>query len=238
MRQFLDRAEWQGHIKKHIEELDGCKVPVCPHPRPQCEEAFESVPKLIFHLQDVHCWVPRKGVKRRRSEDEAELMPRKAKRQSKAKSHEDACGKQEYQFVDEGPKIWALDLQDSRGSISSKSSTLSADRIADPDEQDAETLFSSYSQATTNIDPELLLQSPQLGLEPLLDLQNHDETAVFGYDVDDEFKSFDDMNRILNHDDHANGAAPPTFSSHWHTTPFYDQHAMYGDSSMVQPMAA
>ena len=112
VRRFLDRAEWQGHIKKHIEELDGCKVPVCPHPRPQCEEAFDSVQKLIFHLQDVHCWVPRKGCKRRRSEDEAELMPHKAKRQSKAKSHEDACGKQEYQFVDEGPKIWALDLQD------------------------------------------------------------------------------------------------------------------------------
>ena len=71
-------------------------------------------------------------------------MPRKAKRQSKAKSHEDACGKQEYQFMDEGPKIWALDLQESRDSISSKSSTSSADRIADPDEQDAETLFSSY----------------------------------------------------------------------------------------------
>ena len=124
-----------------------------------------------------------------------------------------------------------------RGSISSKPPILSADRIADPHEQDAEILFSSYSQATANIDPELLLQSPQLGLEPLLDLQNHDETAVFGYDVDDEFKSFDDMNRILNHDDHANGAAPPTFSSHWHTTRFYDQHAMYGDSSMVQPMA-
>ena len=77
---------------------------------------------------------PEKVSKRRRSEDEAELMPRKAKRQSKARSHEGACGKQEYEFVDEGSKIWALDLQDSRGSISSKCSTSSADRIADPDE--------------------------------------------------------------------------------------------------------
>ena len=54
MYQFLDRAKWRDHIHKHIgEDLGGSKPPLCPHPRPQCAGAFESVQELMFHLQDV-----------------------------------------------------------------------------------------------------------------------------------------------------------------------------------------
>jgi hypothetical protein len=56
MHQFLDRAKWRDHIHKHIgKDLGDSKPPICPHPRPQCAEAFESVQELRFHLQDVHC---------------------------------------------------------------------------------------------------------------------------------------------------------------------------------------
>ncbi|KAG6901097.1 hypothetical protein C0995_000798 [Termitomyces sp. Mi166 len=53
-------------VESHISEL-GALVSMnqgpplllrCPHPRPQCkEETFDSLQRLVFHLQDVHCWI-------------------------------------------------------------------------------------------------------------------------------------------------------------------------------------
>jgi hypothetical protein len=66
MRQFLEAGDWRAHVAEHISALekdvaehDGPHSPLrCPHPRPQCmEERFDSVQRLVFHLQDVHCWM-------------------------------------------------------------------------------------------------------------------------------------------------------------------------------------
>ncbi|KAG9022275.1 hypothetical protein FRB95_000475 [Tulasnella sp. JGI-2019a] len=66
MRQFLEARDWRAHVAEHISALekdvaehDGPHSPLrCPHPRPQCmEERFDSVQRLVFHLQDVHCWM-------------------------------------------------------------------------------------------------------------------------------------------------------------------------------------
>ncbi|KAJ7648133.1 hypothetical protein FB45DRAFT_1102841 [Roridomyces roridus] len=66
MRHFVEARQWREHVESHISELGahvsmhkGPPLPLrCPHPRPQCkEETFDSVQRLVFHLQDVHCWI-------------------------------------------------------------------------------------------------------------------------------------------------------------------------------------
>ncbi|KAG8874535.1 hypothetical protein FRB98_008358, partial [Tulasnella sp. 332] len=66
MRHFVEAPQWRERVESHISELgalvfvhEGPPLPLhCPHPRPQCkEETFDSVQRLVFHLQDVHCWI-------------------------------------------------------------------------------------------------------------------------------------------------------------------------------------
>ena len=58
MRQFLDRPTWQAHLDRHNEKTGINERLKCPHPRAQCDEAFESAQELRFHLQDIHCAGP------------------------------------------------------------------------------------------------------------------------------------------------------------------------------------
>jgi hypothetical protein len=63
MRHFVEARDWRAHIDNHILALEESVsmdsspfVLHCPHPRPQCErETFDSVQRLVWHLQDVHC---------------------------------------------------------------------------------------------------------------------------------------------------------------------------------------
>ncbi|KAF8652167.1 hypothetical protein AX16_004524 [Volvariella volvacea WC 439] len=67
MIHFVEAREWRAHVESHISALDervsARKAPLplqlrCPHPRPQCDrQTFDSVQRLVFHLQDVHCWM-------------------------------------------------------------------------------------------------------------------------------------------------------------------------------------
>ena len=98
MQQFLTRATWQNHIEQHLAMSTDCKVHICPHPR--CKGMFKMLEDRGYHLQDVHCWIPRDvtrpkaGLKRSRSqvEEEEELVvaegnvekPRKRSKRSTA----------------------------------------------------------------------------------------------------------------------------------------------------------
>jgi len=110
MQQFLDREKWKAHIDRHIERLDDCKATKCPHPRPKCVDAFQSVLELKFHLQDVHCIELTKGTKRRRSGSEVDTMPARRKRSRQTKDHDldmklDMWPQFTYEFVDETTKL-------------------------------------------------------------------------------------------------------------------------------------
>ena len=66
----------------------GCyKVPICPHPRPQCDEPFESEQELKFHLQDVHCYELMKGFKRLNLENEVDAEPHEGKKARDTNHH-------------------------------------------------------------------------------------------------------------------------------------------------------
>jgi hypothetical protein len=144
MHQFLDRPEWQDHIDQHSGNLGDSKAPLCPHPRVQCADAFESLQGLKFHLQDVHCVVPRKGSKRSSPESEVDTRPYKFSRHNLDLDSE-AYVIQEHKFVDEAAKLrsWESYGRSTTSSISSKGSIPTPDWKADPDESGTETLQSS-----------------------------------------------------------------------------------------------
>jgi hypothetical protein len=78
MYQFLIRNRWQEHISEHVQELlDSDKAAKCPHPI--CTISFDSVQDLLHHLQDVHCVMFTKAMKRCRSglKSEEEAAPKK-----------------------------------------------------------------------------------------------------------------------------------------------------------------
>jgi hypothetical protein len=154
MRQFLDRPEWQDHLDQHNGKLEVSEVPKCPHPRAQCGEAFKSAQELRFHLQDVHCVEPTKGLKRSSVEHEAGSKPFKVKRASGANprssgTETDAYHKQEFKFIDDAAKMWDLEIhvQSTPSLIGSNGSTPMPDWITDKNESAVETTPSSMSTA-------------------------------------------------------------------------------------------
>lgn len=111
MHQVLDRNIWREHIHQQIMNLE---VPVCPHPRTQCTESFESMQELKYHLVNVHCVELKKGSKRSSPENEVHTRPPKVKRTSSIalrnyKMEVEAYRKQGYKFVNEGTKFWSQD---------------------------------------------------------------------------------------------------------------------------------
>lgn len=106
IQQFLDREKWKAHLDEHIGLLDDCKATKCTHPRQKCIDAFPSVLELKFHLQDVHCIELTKGIKRRRSTNQADTMPARRKRSRMSKDRDpdvkvDMWAQLTYEFVDE-----------------------------------------------------------------------------------------------------------------------------------------
>lgn len=106
IQQFLDREKWKAHLGEHIGLLDDSKATKCTHPRQKCIDAFPSVLELKFHLQDVHCIELTKGIKRRRSTNQADTMPARRKRSRMSKDRDpdvkvDMWAQLTYEFVDE-----------------------------------------------------------------------------------------------------------------------------------------
>jgi hypothetical protein len=174
MRQFLDRASWQKHIQEqHHDGLDDRKAPGCPHL--VCEEAFESVTKLMFHLQDDHCWAPKQPLKRQRPAIDDEAAHQETKARSGPKRRRGLCGDLEYVFVDETADIWKsehspdLELDDdeletmsddaestsSLGRISSVPSLVhSTDGEEDDDSDDSEPIDLQFLEEVDGLDLE------------------------------------------------------------------------------------
>jgi hypothetical protein len=191
IRQFPDRPEWQDHIDQHSENLGGSKVPMCPHPRGQCADAFKSAQELKFHLQDVHCVELRKGCKRSSPESEVDTRPRKIKSPVYANPHE-ACVKQEYKFVDKAANLWSRETsrKPTASSISSKGSTPTPDWDADLAQSRSYTPPSSTcSDELDKIDPILLAGSTLPSIGPstydateVVDLTNLDSETTHPID--------------------------------------------------------
>lgn len=89
MYQFLYRSNWKEHISKcfdrHVQGRDDNQLLQCapPHASPQCTGAFDSPLRLLFHLQDVHCYEfihTKKGFKISRDNDGI-IPPSRVKRQ-------------------------------------------------------------------------------------------------------------------------------------------------------------
>jgi hypothetical protein len=178
--QFPDRGEWREHIHGHMGNLECYKVLICPHPRPQCDEAFESEQELKFHLQDVHCYELTKGFKRLNLEHEVDAEPHEGKKARDTDHHGpdmkfDAYCNQEFKFVDEGPKLCSLETLKSNTSINSKRSTPTPDLLTDGRESGISTpdlvtdgtesgistpLSSLCNDILDNIDPLLLASAP------------------------------------------------------------------------------
>ncbi|KAL2808658.1 hypothetical protein BJX63DRAFT_424461 [Aspergillus granulosus] len=62
MQQFLDRAEWYKHIESHLSAKARSGELNCSHPA--CRIKFDEIDKLRFHLEDIHCCKPPRGMKR------------------------------------------------------------------------------------------------------------------------------------------------------------------------------
>ena len=137
----IDRERWRRHIDDHIEELDGSKATKCPHPRPECVEAFPSVLEMKVHLQNVHCIEFTKGVKRRRSGSEVETMPARRMRSRQTKDYDpdvkvDMWPQFTYEFVNETTKLYSRHgTRTSTPSISSEQlfllNTFAKDEVTD-----------------------------------------------------------------------------------------------------------
>ena len=164
MQQFLDRERWKGHIDKHIEELDDYKANRCPHPRPKCVDAFQSVLEMKFHLQDVHCIEVSKGVKRRKSLSEEEPMPVRRKRSRQSNNHDpnaelESGPRFTYKFVDETTKLCSQQYARTSttpsvdSNCSSPSNTATTDEITDATETPASSV---YNDIFDKLDPRLL----------------------------------------------------------------------------------
>ncbi|KIJ09301.1 hypothetical protein PAXINDRAFT_157922 [Paxillus involutus ATCC 200175] len=156
MQQFLSRAQWQTHIEKHLAESNGCKLPTCPHPR--CTEAFKSSEELDFHLQDVHCWIPRDStklraaVKRSRSEeDEEKPLPSTSPSSTSATSPMDIC---------------TPELSDASSSTSPTSSTF--------DTPFHELTSNAHNKEDSTLDPEFAAALEQFDLGPEKGTQSDD----------------------------------------------------------------
>ena len=186
MQQFPDRLKWQLHIDEHVGMLDGSKASICPHPRTQCTEAFESVQEFKFHLQDVHCVVPGKGLKRSSPESDPDTKPRKFRRPLETNLSDinmeiEVRIKQEYQFVDEAAKLRSRDTsrKSTTSSISSKRSTSTPEWNVDSVERGTETPPSSTcSDELDNIDPRLRAGATPPFVGSSLSPGNNNATAV------------------------------------------------------------
>ena len=159
-RQFPDAGEWRVHIYQHFHELSPEKVQICPHPRPQCAVAFESEQELRFHLQDVHCPDLMKDFKRLRgAHDDEDIKASTAKRIKVFKTEPDA----EFQFVDEGLKLWHQEapVKSKTSSTGSKSSTPAPSSTTNEGQSDLSTPLSSvHGPIFEKIDPSLLHLEP------------------------------------------------------------------------------
>ena len=105
MQQFLNTNKWLAHIHRHVEDIEkSCKPPVCPDSRHYCNELFESVRHLEFHLQDHHGVPYRKPAKLKRPREDEDINPiqRKRRRQCNkwgVKDEDKACSEVNYVFI-------------------------------------------------------------------------------------------------------------------------------------------
>ncbi|KAI9752223.1 MAG: hypothetical protein M1835_001112 [Candelina submexicana] len=186
MQQFPDRPKWQAHVDEHVAKLDSSKTLICPHPRVQCTEAFESVQEFKFHLQDVHCVVPGKGFKRSSPESEPDTRPRKFKRPRETNRPDpemetEVHVKQEYHFMDEAVKLQSRDTswKSTASFISSKRSTSTPEWNVDSVERGTETPPSpTCSDGLDNIDPRLRAGATPPFAGSSLSPGNNNATAV------------------------------------------------------------
>jgi len=101
MQQFLNTIKWLDHIRRHVEDIErSYNPPVCPDSR-HCNELFDSVRHLEFHLQDHHGVPYRKPVKLKRSRKDEDINPvQKRRRQcNKVKDEDKACPEVNYIFI-------------------------------------------------------------------------------------------------------------------------------------------
>lgn len=153
--------------------LDDTKTLKCPYPREQCDEAFQSMQDLKFHLQDVHCVDLKRGCKR--SCPDSDATPRPSKTKISGDNHRrhpaprsDGHIKQEYKFVDEAAKILAEVPRSSTGSATStRSPTPSLGFSSESDVSGYEELPSlDCGVKIENIDPRLLTDTSLQTIEP------------------------------------------------------------------------
>lgn len=179
MRQYPYADKWRTHVKRHINALEDGKTQQCPHPRGRCSRDFDTKQELIWHLQDVHCWIregtPRStkarqpaeeenlvqaGIKRRFSDSKAEGIPAHVKKARKNDSAE------MFRFVEVRLAIrrrQSRSAASSTPSLASKPSTASTPSLASRPSSTPQPTSPTTSSCPTTPPP-----APELAIDPLL----------------------------------------------------------------------
>ena len=235
MRQFLDRSIWQDHVEQHISELSDCKPNVCPHPRAQCTEAFDSILKLTFHLQDVHRWIQkpssRKNAKRCLTDTEVKPKARHGSEKPKVKRQKGSPDAKGYRFLDEAARFPS-------SPVTPKSSASSPDIASDQDICTFETKLCPSGNVPATLNLMLLDQLPWHQAEPMPVFPLHYSGAALGSDMLDDLGGFGDMSFFPGQDHYASHVAASEMPPLSNLLPPFDWHAAYGDGPLIGLMAA
>ena len=138
--------------------------------------------------------------------------------------------------MDESVDLWTSDLSELSSSISSRATTSSPELSTVDTENEHETELSSCGEDTASLGPESSAEFVQLPLEPWLDMQQHPPKTACSPGSDSGFQGLDAAGYIWNQDGYAYGAHAPTWPLVWPDAPLSNNHVVYGDSSMGQPI--